>query len=429
MKRKHYIYISFFAIALCWCFTTETKAQNRQSLEKEKAKIEKEISSMNAILKETRKNKKLSASELQIIKKKVEQRQQLVNNITSQINILDNQIKTTQQSITESYRSLEILKQNYAYMLRYAQKHRSAMDRLLFIFAAKDYHEAYQRYVFFRRYASLQRSQMAKIENKTIELSSMTDDLLNQKKSQSKLLNQEKVNTANLNKERQQQEKLVNNIKKQESQLAKEIKAKEAKKKKLQQQINAAISAEVKKQAKIAETKRKNASSANATAKKESSTEKKTPEKKTYVMAATPKEEALSKSFETNKGRLPWPVGKGVIVSGFGKHPHPDIAGVEIENLGVDIRTTKGASVKAVFEGEVCKVFPGPNGNKIVIIRHGEYMTVYTNLASVSVSDGAKVSTGQTIGTIATNENGESEMNFQVRQGVKCQNPSVWLKR
>lgn len=255
MKRKHYIYISFFAIALCWCFATETKAQNRQSLEKEKAKIEKEISSMNAILKETRKNKKLSASELQIIKKKVEQRQQLVNNITSQINILDNQIKTTQQSITESYRSLEILKQNYAYMLRYAQKHRSAMDRLLFIFAAKDYHEAYQRYVFFRRYASLQRSQMAKIENKTIELSSMTDDLLNQKKSQSKLLNQEKVNTANLNKERQQQEKLVNNIKKQESQLAKEIKAKEAKKKKLQQQINAAISAEVKKQAKIAETK------------------------------------------------------------------------------------------------------------------------------------------------------------------------------
>jgi flagellar biosynthesis regulator FlaF len=111
-------------------------------------------------------------------------------------------------------------------MLRYAQKHRSAMDRLLFIFAAKDYHEAYQRYVFFRRYASLQRSQMAKIENKTIELSSMTDDLLNQKKSQSQLLNQEKVNTANLNKERQQQEKLVNNIKKQESQLAKEIKAK-----------------------------------------------------------------------------------------------------------------------------------------------------------------------------------------------------------
>ncbi|MDO5760600.1 MAG: peptidoglycan DD-metalloendopeptidase family protein, partial [Bacteroidota bacterium] len=318
-------------------------------------------------------------------------------------------------------------KQNYVKMLRYAQKHRSALYRLLFIFSAKDYHEAYQRYVFFKKYASLQRMQMNKIENKTIELSSMSDALLNQKKQQSLLLKQEKVNAATLNKEKQQQEKVVNNIKQQENKLAKELKAKEAKRKKLQKQIDAAISAEVKKQAEIASNKRKNAS-ANTTKKKETTSEDKNSAKKNYVMAATPKEEALSQSFETNKGKLPWPVSKGVIVSSFGKHPHPDIAGVEIENLGIDIRTTKGAGVKAVFEGEVCKVFPGPNGNKIVIIRHGEYMTVYTNLASVSVTDGTKVSTGQTIGTIATNDNGESEINFQVRKGVKCQNPSVWLK-
>ncbi len=421
-----------FKFVFLWVFVffvanTNLCAQSRESLEKEKSKIEKEIASMNAILKETRKNKKLSASELQVIRKKVEQRQQLVKNISSQINVLDNQIKNTRQSITESYHDLEILKQNYVKMLRYAQKHRSALDRLLFIFSAKDYHEAYQRYVFFKKYASLQRLQMNKIENKTVELSSMTNALLNQKKQQAKLLKQEKVNAATLDKEKREQEKVVNNIKRQETKLAKELKSKEAKRKKLQQQINAAISAEVKKQAKIAENKRKNASS--SVAKKETSSERNKETKKTYVMASTPKEEALSKNFETNKGELPWPVSKGVIVSSFGKHPHPDIAGVEIENLGVDIRTTKGAGVKSVFEGEVCKVFPGPNGNKIVIIRHGEYMTVYTNLSSVSVADGAKVSTGQTIGTIATNDNGESEMNFQVRYGVKCQNPSLWLKR
>lgn len=419
---------SFCFAFLCFLSVNNVSyAQNRQSLEKEKAKIEKEIASMNAILKETRKNKKLSSSELQIIRKKVEQRQQLVKNISTQINMIDSQIKTTQQSITDSYHDLEILKQNYAKMLRYAQKHRSGLDRLLFIFSAKDYHEAYQRYVFFKKYTSLQRAQMSKIENKTLQLTSMTDALLAQKQQQSKLLKQEKVNAATLNKEKQQQEKIVNNIKQQESKLAKELKNKEAKRKKLQNQINAAIAAEVKKQSAIAENKRKNAS-ANTDKKKESS-EKATAKNKTYVMAATPKEEALSQSFESNKGKLPWPVGKGVIVSSFGKHPHPDIAGVEIENLGVDIRTTKGAGVKAVFEGEVCKVFPGPNGNKIVIIRHGEYMTVYTNLASVVVADGSKVSTGQTIGTIATNENGESEINFQVRKGVKCQNPAIWLKR
>ncbi len=415
----------FYFVFLCF-LSVNSYAQNRQSLEKEKAKIEKEIASMNAILKETRKNKKLSSTELQVIRKKVEQRQQLVKNISTQINMLDSQIKNTQQSITDSYHDLEILKQNYVKMLRYAQKYRSGLDRLLFIFSAKDYHEAYQRYVFFKKYASLQRTQMSKIESKTIQLTSMTDALLAQKQQQSKLLKQEKANTATLNKEKQQQEKIVNSIKQQESKLAKELKNKETKRKKLQNQINAAIAAEVKKQSAIAENKRKNA--ATNTTKKEAS-EKTATKNKTYVMAATPKEEALSQSFENNKGKLPWPVGKGVIVSSFGKHPHPDIAGVEIENLGVDIRTTKGAGIKTVFEGEVCKVFPGPNGNKIVIIRHGEYMTVYTNLASVSVADGSKVSTGQTIGTIAINENGESEMNFQIRKGVKCQNPATWLKR
>lgn len=417
----------FFCFVFLCFLSVNSYAQNRQSLEKEKAKIEKEIASMNAILKETRKNKKLSSTELQVIRKKVEQRQQLVKNISTQINMLDSQIKSTQQSITDSYHDLEILKQNYVKMLRYAQKYRSGLDRLLFIFSAKDYHEAYQRYVFFKKYASLQRVQMSKIESKTMQLTSMTDALLAQKQQQSKLLKQEKANTATLNKEKQQQEKIVKSIKQQESKLTKEIKNKEAKRKKLQNQINSAIAAEVKKQSAIAENKRKNASTTNTN--KKQTTEKTTTKNKTYVMAATPKEEALSQSFESNKGKLPWPVGRGVIVSSFGKHPHPDIAGVEIENLGVDIRTTKGAGVKAVFEGEVCKVFPGPNGNKIVIIRHGEYMTVYTNLASVSVADGSKVSTGQTIGTIATNENGESEMNFQVRKGVKCQNPATWLKR
>lgn len=423
-------YISIFFLCFFCLLGNQTFAQNRQSLEKEKSKIEKEIASMNAILKETRKNKKMSTSELQIIRKKVEQRQQLVKNISSQIGMLDSQIKTTQQSISDSYRDLEVMKQNYAQMLRYAQRNRTAMDKLLFIFAAKDYQEAYQRYIFFRKSAKMLRQQMYLIQHKTMELSSMTEDLLSQKKTQSVLLRQEQVNTDNLNKEKKQQEKVVNDIKKQENQIAKQIKEKEAKKKKLQQQINAAVSAEVKKQAKIAETKKKNASNnATKSTNKLATTDKKEPEKKNYVMSATPKEEALSNSFASNKGKLPWPVGKGVIVSGFGRHPHPDIPGVEIENLGVDIRTTKGSAVKAVFEGEVCKVWSGPNGNKIVIIRHGEYMTVYTNLATVSVKDGAKVSTGQSIGTIATNENGESEMNFQVRQGVKCQNPVLWLAR
>ena len=169
MKDFRYIFI----LVLCCLIFIEKpnvlQAQNRQKLENEKAKLEKEIASMNAILKETKKKNKMSASELQIIKKKVEQRQQLVNNITLQVKMLNEQINQTQQSIGEEYRNLEILKQHYAQMLRYAQRNKTATDKLLFIFSAKDYHEAYQRYVFFRRFAQIQRQQMVLITKKTNE--------------------------------------------------------------------------------------------------------------------------------------------------------------------------------------------------------------------------------------------------------------------
>ena len=424
LNRK--IIILFFIVLACDLLGL--KAQSRQQLENEKVKLEKDIASMNEILRQTKKNKKMSATELQIIRKKVEQRQQLVNNITTQVNILNSQIQSTKQNIGESYRNLEIMKQNYAKMLRYAQKNRTAIDKLLFIFSAKDYHEAYQRYVFFRKFGQIQRQQMAIIENKTIELNNISNDLSKQKKTQSVLLFQEKANTASLNKERLHQEKVVKDIKSKESQIAKQLKQAQAKRKKLQQQINAAINAEVKKQRQIAaKAKINKSSSLNKSSKvtKNSSN----PTNAQYTMSATAAEVKTSQGFEGNKGRLPWPVDKGVIVSCFGVHEHPDIKGVQIENLGLDIRTTKGSSVKSVYEGNVCKVWTGPNGNKIVIIRHGDYMTVYTNLEIVTVSDGSNVSMGQKIGTVATNSNGQSEINFQVRKASKAQNPALWLRR
>lgn len=145
-------------------------------------------------------------------------------------------------------------------------------------------------------------------------------------------------------------------------------------------------------------------------------------------MSATPEEIQLSKDFTSNKGRLPWPTEHGIITSNYGTHPHPDIKGVMIENLGVDIRTKRGSSVRAVFDGEVVRVFTGPNGQKVIILRHGEYMTVYTNLSNVFVSSGNKVKTKQSIGTIHTNTEDVTEINFQVWKGNNRQNPSTWIK-
>lgn len=407
---------------------SNVQAQNRQKLENEKIKLEKEIASMNAILKETKKKNKMSASELQIIKKKVAQRQKLVSNISSQINILDDQIKTAQQSIGEEYKNLEILKQNYAQMLRYAQRNRTATDKLIFIFSAKDYHEAYQRYIFFKNFAKMQRQQMALISKKTSELTTMSNELLNQKKSQDKLLRQEKAHTATLEKEKLQKERAVKDIQSRQKQLTQQIKQAEAKKKKLTQQINAAINAEVKKQQQLAAKNKASNNKSSNTAKsdnKKSSTTTKEP----TTMLATAHDVELNKGFIGNKGKLPWPVDKGVIVSSFGVHEHPDIKGTTIKNDGIDIRTTKGSAVKSIYEGEVRSVWKGPNGKNVILILHGEYFTIYTNLESVSVSKGTKVTMGQRIGTVATNENGQSEINFQVRKGSTPQNPVLWLRR
>ena len=376
--------LSFFAMAVilfsCPC---EGFAQDRNKLEKQKAKLEKEIASMNAILNETKKTKKMSSSELQVLKKKIASRQNLIKNISSQMGMLNNEIKSTQKSIGELCKEIEVLKESYAQMLRYAQRNKTATDKLLFIFAAKDYKEAYQRYVFFRQFGDMQKKKLQQIREKTNELTKRTDEL--------------------------------------------EVK-------KLQKQIDNAIAAEVQKQKQLAEAKKKKmaeqakSSTANKKEVEANKTAMETAKKKNYTIATTPEEVALSSNFEANKGKLPWPSATGVVVSQYGVHPHPEIKGTQVENKGIDIRTTKGSAIRAVFSGEVSRVAKGPSG-MVVIIRHGEYMTVYANLQSVSVKTGTKVSTKQTIGIVNTNEDGVSEFKFQIFKGTHHLNPSVWLSR
>jgi len=390
-------------------------------LEDEKAKIEREINAINAILKETKNTKRMSASELSILKKKIDSRQKLINNISKQMNILNGEITNTQKSIIELNNEIEVLKKEYAKMLRYAQKNRTATDKILFIFSSKDYRQAYQRFVFFRQYGDMQKNMMYNIQNKFDELEKKTSELTIKKKNQENLLQQEEKNKKVLTSEQAVKQKNIRQLTKKEKQLAKQIKEKQQRRKKLQNQINQAIAAEVRKQTNIASKKNANKSSTSEPKAQKS-------KKQEYVMSATPEEVQLSNSFSANRGKLPWPTEQGVVTSSFGTHPHPDIKGIMIENNGIDIRTPKGASIRAVFEGVVSKVFTGPNGQQIIIIRHGEYLSVYTNLSSVNVSNGSKVSTKQKLGTVYTNGENVSEFNFQVWKGNNKQNPSSWIR-
>lgn len=407
-------------------------SQDRNKLEKEKVKLEKEIASMNKILNETKKTKKMSTSELRVLEKKIEQRKKLIKNINSQMGMLNNEIKSTQHSIGELCKEITILKDSYAQMLRYAQKNKTNTDKLLFIFSSKDYKEAYQRYVFFRQFGEMQQEKLAQIQSKTTELSKRTNELELKRSNQEKLLKQELIQSNALNKEKKEKQNTVNQLQKKEKQLSKNLKSKQQQVKKLQQQIDNAIAAEVKKQKELAAKKKQQMASNTKSNTKEAEANKaaiETAKKKNYTIATTPEEVALSSSFEANKGKLPWPTAQGVIVSQYGVHKHPEVAGAVVENKGIDVRTTKGSSVRAIFKGEVSRVAKGPTGLLVVIIRHGEYMSVYANLKSVSVKNGQKVDTKQTIGVVNTNEDGVSEYKFQIFKGTHHLNPSIWLSK
>ncbi|MDR1726223.1 MAG: peptidoglycan DD-metalloendopeptidase family protein [Bacteroidales bacterium] len=413
-------------IILCG-FQWTINAQDRNRLEKEKAKLEKEIANINAILKETLKTKKISASELVVLKKKIAQRQQLIQNITTQTNMLKGEINTTQQSISDLQHQIIALKSSYAQMLRYAQKNKTSMDKFTFIFSSKDYTEAYRRYVFFRQFGEVQKQKIEQIKQKTRELNIKTNELELKKNNQEYLLATEQKNKEELYKEQKNKEQTLTSIKKQEKQYQKQLKEKEAKRKKLQQQIDNAIAAEIRKQKALAE-KRK---AAEKKIEKQTTTTQKTTDKvknNKYVIATTVEDIALADNFAASKGKLPYPCDNGIVVSTYGMHSHPDIKGVMVENRGIDIRLPKGSSVRSVFDGVVVKVFKEPHGNMGIIIRHGEYMTVYTSLKVVSVNEGDKVITRQVIGTIATNADGQSEMNFQIWKGYENVNPALWLR-
>ncbi|MBQ2396290.1 MAG: peptidoglycan DD-metalloendopeptidase family protein [Bacteroidales bacterium] len=408
-------------------------SQDRNKLEKEKIKLEKEIASMNKILNETKKTKKMSTSELRVLEKKIAQRKKLIKNINSQMGMLNNEIKSTQQSIGELCKEIAVLRESYAQMLRYAQKNKTNTDKLLFIFSSKDYKEAYQRYIFFRQFGDLQKEKLTQIQSKTNELSKRTNELELKRNNQEKLLQQELKNSNALDKEKKEKQKTVNQLQKKEKQLAKNLQDKQKQVKKLQQQIDNAIAAEVKKQQELAAKKKKQmeAKSTSGNSKEVAANKAaiETAKKKNYTIATTPEEVALSSSFEANKGKLPWPTSQGVIVSQYGVHKHPEVKGAVIENKGIDIRTTKGSSVRSIFKGEVSRIAKGPNGLLVVIIRHGEYMSVYANLKSVSVKNGQKVDTKQTIGIVSTNEDGVSEYKFQIFKGTHHLNPSIWLSK
>lgn len=380
---------------------TPAFGQSKQQLEKDKAQVEQELKKLSGDLSKAKKNSRNNQQQINLLDKKIGERTKLINNISGQLNLLGLQMTQTQDSITLMQSQVDSMKREYAHVVRVLYGERGALDKMVLLLDTKSYNTAYLRTKYFRDYSRYRRRQAAHIRQKEVELHDAGVDLARQQRETTTLLAQEKKHKDELAREQKERKQSLKKSKQQEKDLQAQINKKEKQKRQLQQQIQKIINEEIAKSRKTATT--------GGTATKPSNVDV-----------------ALSSDFASNKGRLPWPVTYNKVAREYGRYTHS--SGGQNMNNGIDLVCKTGAPVQSVFEGTVSRVFTCPNGTKGIIIRHGEYMSVYTNLGNVTVREGAKVTTKQNLGTVYTNSDGVAEFSFQLWKGTSSQNPRNWLR-
>lgn len=396
-----------FCVAVLIVFTYTLTAQNKKSLlTQDKNKIEEEIQFNTKLLDETKKSKKASLNQLILLKDQIKNRKNLINTLNAQLNQVNNQIDLNNELLKKLQQDLSKLKQDYAEMIYYAYKNRNAYHRLMFLFSAEDFNQAYKRLKYYQQYASFRKTQASLIEDTKLDISTTQEELLVHKKEKLELLSSVKNETSQLNQEKNKKNEAIQSLTKKEKDLLKTIKAKEKAAKKLQKEIEKIIAEEIR-----------------LAAEKKGTT-------KSSGFSLTPEELQLSENFAANKGKLPWPLERGIVSSTFGEHAHPVLKNVKTKNNGIDILTDKSAKARAVFGGEVTRVISIPNYNYVVMIRHGEYLTVYSNLVEVFVKKGDKIETKQEVGVIHTNNTElKTELHFELWKGKTLLNPASWIAK
>jgi septal ring factor EnvC (AmiA/AmiB activator) len=408
-------------------------AQSSEELKRRRDRYNEELESLNREYEETANNKKSTLKQLSLLKAQINLREEKINSINSEVRLLDNQISESNSTVHSLQGQLDLLKKEYAAMILFAYRNQSSYNKLMFIFAAKDFNQSYKRLKYLQQFGTYRERQAQYIEGTEKDLHEKINELDNTKKQKNTLLVDQVKEKQTLGKQKNDQAQVVADLSKQQGQLKEQQRDLQRKIAKTNQEINAAIRREIAEARRRAEEEAarqaKLAAAANAANpdNKNVTTPKKTITKNSTtseVLNATPEAAKLSNDFLGNRGRLPWPVTNGVVVQGFGKIL---IEGIASENNGIDIKTNSEASVRAVFDGDVASI-NNIYGTYTVLIRHGEYFTVYSNLRSVSVVKGQKVGTKQNIGTVANDSStGIPEVSFQLWKGSNPVNPKIWL--
>jgi murein hydrolase activator len=394
-------------LILCIFVVTTAKGQGKQELQQKKKELQKEIVYTNKLLNETAENKKASINQLVQLNKKIGAREELIQTMNQEIALIDQSIDSNQTVLDSLSKTLKTLKDEYAKILRSAYKNRSAYDQLMFVFSSEDFNQAFKRLKYLQQFTRYRKSQVIKIEFTQSELNKQLVELEAVKQSKKNLLSSIENEFQKLGSEKSQKQTVVNQLQGREKELKKALQEKKKASQQLEKAIERIIAEEIRKAREAAKKAGKDS--------------------KGYPL--TPEAKELSNSFTANQGKLPWPVLEGLITEKFGEHPHPALPGVKVQNNGIDISTTKGSVIRSIFEGEVTAVIIIPGGGKGVMIRHGEYLSVYTYFQELFVKKGDKVSTKQDLGIVVTDDDKKTNLHLEIWKNTTKLNPELWLFR
>ena len=403
-KLKYLSFILFIFLAL-GSRGVNAQNQRQQELEGRRRELQKEIKQITALLFASKKERKSIINTVDDLSYKISVRKNLIRITNQQANLLTREINFNENKILDKQNKLKILKQDYAAMILRSYKSRDRKNKLMFLLSSSNFQQAFRRLQYIKQYANYQKNQGKLIKEETKKLQLLNQDLVSKKEEKKKIINENRFAKEALDEERNTQKVLIASIQKDLSTFSLKIKTKQKETQKLNEEIRKLI------QEAIAASNRKAGKSEDLT-----------------VFSLTPEQKALAKNFTSNKGKLPWPVANGIVKLRFGTNPSPIDPSIKIRSNGDRIATNKGEPIRSVFEGVVQGIMTPKNGNNTIMIRHGNYITVYKNLSKFYVSKGDKVTTKQIIGEVITNKaTGESILSFGIYKDSSIQNPSSWI--
>jgi len=378
-------------------------SQSIDDLQKKKQNAEKEIEYTTKLLNEVQKNQKLSLNRVQLLNKQIEQRNSVISAMSGEISVYQEFIDNNNLAIRLMTSDIKAIKKEYAELIRSAYRNRNAYDQILFLLSADNANQAYRRWLYMKRYTAYRESQAEIITAIQQALNQKAEKMEQQKLIKLQLVTDTKKEARQLSQEKTQKNSEVQKLQKEQQTLRKKLQQQREIEQRLENEIQKIIEEEARK-SKVAGT---------------------------TGFSLTPEQKLVGESFAQNKKKLPWPVERGVITEHFGINQHPVLTNVQTRNNGVSIATEAGSKVRAIFNGEVSRVFGITGGNTAVIIRHGKYLSVYSNLREVTVKKGDKVSTKQTIGTVYTDadDDNKSILKFQIWLENQKLNPEEWIGR